>query len=99
MMPLPVFLFWSYVLLVLVFCAWALWPHVREEARAERAAALRAESFELAFADMRGACWQCLTPSGVLELVDCGTRFELLCAPCAHATKSLTAPTRQEKAA
>lgn len=61
----------------------------------DRAERLRVASLDRAMTDDAGACWQCTAPASVLELVDCGDRYGLFCAPCAAVAKALQAPTRQ----
>lgn len=61
----------------------------------DRAERLRVDSLDRAMTDDAGVCWQCTAPASVLELVDCGDRYGLFCAPCAAVAKALQAPTRQ----
>lgn len=92
------FLLLTSLLLILVgFAADAYYVAKAKEAEDSTEAA-RLASMDAAMTDDRGRCWSCLDEARVLELVDTGRRYALLCASCATVTKALKAPTRQEAA-
>lgn len=78
------------ILLVLLVAFAADAYHVaKAKEAADRTDAARLASMDAAMTDDRGACWQCLEPAGMLELVDRGHRYDLLCGSCAAVTKAL----------
>lgn len=86
------------LLVILVAFAADAYHVARGQEAADRREAARLASMDRAMTDEAGCCWQCTTPARMLELVDGGDRFALLCAPCAEVTKALAGTRRQEAA-
>lgn len=86
------------LLAILVAFAADAYHVAKAKEAADRTDAARLASMDAAMTDDRGRCWSCLDEARVLELVDTGRRYALLCASCATVTKALTATKRQEAA-